>query len=94
MSLYDPLTYDNLMAGLVVYFERQPVLSWRASKTLKARESTRCFTRAVSMSTDRYREPLNLSTSKKPCRQGLGKALQSTKTHRRYGEGSENMLSR
>ena len=24
MSLYDPLTYDNLMAGLVVYFERQP----------------------------------------------------------------------
>ena len=24
MSLYDPLTYDNLMAGLVVSFERQP----------------------------------------------------------------------
>ena len=25
MSLYDPLTYDNLMAGLVVHFERQPL---------------------------------------------------------------------
>ena len=23
-ELYDPLTYDNLMAGLVVHFERQP----------------------------------------------------------------------
>ena len=23
-DLYDPLTYDNLMAGLIVYFERQP----------------------------------------------------------------------
>ena len=27
MSLYAPLTYDNLMAGLVVYFERQPRVS-------------------------------------------------------------------
>lgn len=24
-DLYDPLTYDNLMAGLVLHFERQPV---------------------------------------------------------------------
>ena len=24
MMLYDPLTYDNLMAGLVVHFEKQP----------------------------------------------------------------------
>ncbi len=23
MTLYDPLTYDNLMAGLVVHFEKQ-----------------------------------------------------------------------
>ena len=26
-NLYDPLTYDNLMAGLIVYFERQPRVS-------------------------------------------------------------------
>lgn len=25
MTLYDPLTYDNLMAGLVVHFEQQPI---------------------------------------------------------------------
>ncbi len=26
IKLYDPLTYDNLMAGLAMYFEKQDVL--------------------------------------------------------------------
>ena len=26
LSLYDPLTYDNLMIGLIVHFEKQPIV--------------------------------------------------------------------
>ena len=29
-GLYDPLTYETLMAGLVVHFERQPRVRLRA----------------------------------------------------------------
>ena len=48
--LYDPLTYDNLMMGLVVQFQKQPQHSLSEAASIegpgKDRASTRSTTRA------------------------------------------------